>query len=221
MTVINSLYRTHYKVVAVALDRDGLAVSQHTTANTAMTLAGALASGGTYTAADGSNCRVGHLIGVYSSANIGTDIFTIVGTDPDGLAITETVTGVNNSTVFTTNYFYTVSSVTDNTTQASNNVEVGIGNTFATQRVPIEPRASGWKVGMGVEASGTFSATTQLTMSDIFDSSVTPTYIADTSFATKTATYFQDLNIVCTAIRLTTVSYSSTPTFYFHVIQNK
>lgn len=221
MTAIPSLYRIHYKVTTVALDRDGIAVSQHTVAATPMTLAGALTSGGKYTATDGQNCRVGHLVGVYSSANIAGDIFTIKGTDPDGLALTETVTGVNNSTVLTTNYFYTVTSVTCDTTEASNNVEVGITNTWATQRVGIEPRSNGARVGMGVEISGTTSVTAQLTMSDIFDSSVTPTYIADTTLATKTATFFQDLAVMCTAVRLIQVSSTNTPTVYFHVIQNK
>jgi hypothetical protein len=222
MTSLRSLYRQHLYVTGVALDRDGLAQSQHTTANTAMTLNGALASGGTYTAGDGSNTKVGHLIGVYSSANIASDVFTIVGTDPDGLALSETVTGVNNSTVFTTNYFYTVSSVTNDTTEGTNNVEVGIGNTFATQRIPVEPRASGFKVGMGVSAaSGTYNVSAQLTMDDIFDSTITPVYIADTTFASKSATFFSDLAVCVTAIRFIASSYSSTPSLTFHVIQNK
>lgn len=216
----NSLYRQHLYVTGVALDRDGLAASQHTTAATPLTLNGALASGGTYTAADGTNCKVGHLIGVYSSANIASDIFTIVGTDPDGLAISETVTGLNNSTVFSTKYFYTVSSVTSDTTEGSNNVEVGIGNTFATRRIPIEPRASNFAVALGVTATGTFSITSQHTMDDISDTSVTPSYIADTTFATKTATFYSLLSIPVTATRFIAVSYSSTPAFSFHVIQN-
>lgn len=221
MNVVPSLYRKHFKIVSVALDRDGLAQSQHTTASTALTLNGALSSGGSYTAGDGSNAKVGHLIGVYSSANISTMVFTIVGTDPNGIAQTETVTGVNNSTVFSTKYFYTVSSVTPDTTDAVNNVEVGIGNTWATERVRIEPRSGGNRIGMGVEGSGTYNVTVQLTMSDLNDDAVVPTYINDTSFASKTATYFQDLGVLCTGVRLISSSYSSTPTLYFHVIQNK
>lgn len=221
MSGFKSLYRQHLYVTAVALVRNGLAASQHTTATVAMTLNGSLASGGTYTAADGTNTKVGHLIGVYSSANIAADIFTIVGTDPDGLALTETVTGVNNSTVFTTNYFYTVSSVTSDTTEAVNNVEVGIGNTFCTKRIPVEPRQSGFAIALGVEATGTYSVTAQLSMSDINDPAITPTYIADTTLATKSATFFSALTFPVTAVRFIAVSYSSTPAFSFHVIQNK
>jgi hypothetical protein len=221
MTTLTSLYRKHFYMSPVALDRDGIATSQHTTANTAMTLDGALSSGGSYTAADGTNVKVGHLVGVYSSANIASDIFTIVGTDPDGLTLSETVTGVNNSTVFTTNYFYTVTSVKNDTTEASNNVEVGIGSTLATQRVPIEPRASGWEVGLGAKITGAASVTAQLTMDDIFDSTVTPVYIADTTFATKTATFYSKLGVLVSAVRLITNSYSSGATIGFHVLQNK
>lgn len=222
MTKLYSLYRQHLATTPVLLDRDGLAAAQNTVANTALTLAGALASGGTYTAGDGgSSGNVGHLIGVYSSANIAADVFTIVGTDPDGLALTETVTGVNASTVFTTKYFYTVSSVKNDTTEAVNQVEVGIGNTFATRRIPIEPRASGFDVGLGVTVTGTISVTVQLTMDDIFDPTVTPVYIADTTFATKTATFFSALGVLVTAVRFITNSYSSGATATFHVIQNK
>lgn len=219
-SIATSMYRKHLYVTGAALDRDGIATSQHTTAATPMTLNGALSSGGTYTAADSSNAKVGHLVGVYSSADIHTDIFTIVGTDPDGRAQTETVTGVNNTTVFTTKYFYTVTSVTNDTTEGTNNVEVGIGTTFATQMLPIEPRSSSYKVGMGVTATGTYSVTAQLTMDDIENLAVTPTYINDTTFATKTATFYSDLGIVVTAVRFIAVSYSATPAFAFHVIQN-
>lgn len=217
--VIKDAYRTHFKVVGVALDRDGLAAAQALTASTAMTLAGALTSGGTFTAGDGSNCRVGKLIGVYSGDNISTVVFTIVGTDPDGLALSETVTGVNASTVFTTKYFYTVTSVTPSDTSASL-VEVGQGTTFATQRIPVSHHTqNGFTMAIGVEATGTFSVTAQHTMTDLMDESVTPTYIADTSFATKTATYFQTQAILVTATRFIAVSYTGTPTFYFHAIQ--
>lgn len=220
MSVITSNYRKHFYVTGVALDRDGIATSQNVVANTAMTLDGTLSSGGTYTAGDGTNVKVGHLIGIYSSANIASDVFTIVGTDPDGLAQTETVTGVNAGTQFTTKYFYTVTSVKDDTTQAVNTVEVGIGTTFATQRVPIEGRAPGFEVGLGVTASGTYSVTAQVTMDDIYNSSVTPSYIADTTFAAKTATFYSRLGVFVTAVRFIAVSYSSTPAFSFHVLQN-
>jgi hypothetical protein len=217
-----TLYRKHLNVTTVGLDRDGLAASQHTTANVAMTLNGALSSGGTYTAGDGIDVRVGHLIGVYSSANISSDIFTIVGTDPDGIAQTETVTGVNASTVFTTKYFYTVTSVKNDTTEGTNNVEVGIGSTLATQRIPIEARSSGWKVGCGLTVpSGTISVTLQATMDDIYDSSVTPLYISDGTFATKTGTFFYDYPIVVTAVRFITASYTGAVSTTFHVLQNK
>ncbi len=223
MTAVQSNYNRHLYVTGASLDRDGIAQAQNTVANTAMTLNGTLSSGGSYTAGDGgTSCRVGHLIGVYSSANIASDVFTIVGTDPDGLALTETVTGVNNSTVFTTKYFYTVTSVKDDTTQAVNTVEVGIGTTFATQRIPVSYRGNYAGVqGYGVTATGTYSVTLQHTMDDIYDSSKTPSYIADTSFATKTATFYMGLAFPVTASRFIAVSYSSNPAFSFHVLQSQ
>lgn len=220
VNVVRDAYRAHYEVTGVALDRDGISVAQKTVTGVAFAITGALASGGTYTAGDGYRCKVGHLIGVYSSANIASKQFLVTGTDPDGLAVSEVVTGINNSTVFTTKYFYTVTSIIPDTTDAVNDVEVGIGTTFATQRVAITNKTNGGRIGMGVEGYGTFNVTAQLTMTDLNDVDETPQYVADTSFAAKTAPYFQDLGVLCTAVRLIANSYSSGMTTIFHVIQS-
>lgn len=221
MTSLKSLYRQHLSVTLADEDRDGISLAQTRTGAGVLLINGALASGGVYTAADGgSSVKVGHQVSVYSSGNLSSVNFTIVGTDPDGLALSETIAGPDNSTVETSNYFYTVTSVSTSNTIGTN-AEVGIVDEVATQRVPIEPRSSGFKVGLGQTITGAVSTSAQLTMDDIYNSSVTPVYIADTTFATKSATFFSDLGIVVTAVRFVTNSYSSGATAVFHVIQNK
>lgn len=214
-----SLYEQHYAVTVVAEDRDGIATAQQRVGAGVLVLDGALTSGGVYTAADSSTAKVGHQVSAYSAGNISTVVFTIVGTDPDGYALSETVTGVSNSTVETTNYFYTVTSVSSSATVGSD-VEIGIVDEIQTQVVPIEARASGYKVGLGSKITGTVSVTAVVTMDDLA-SSTPPVFIADTTFATKTATFYSDLNVLVTAVALRTNSYSSGATFTFDVLQNK
>lgn len=220
MTIVNSLYRHHSTITLATEDRDGIATAQTTAGAGNLTLAGALTSGGVYTAGDGSGVSVGHQVSAYCAGDINTVVFTVTGTDPDGLAQTDTITGVNASTVETTKYFKTVTQVAASAT-CGTNVEIGIVDEIATQRIPIEPRTTNFSVGMGCDITGTASVTVQLTMDNLYDPDTTPNYIADTTFATKTSTFFSQLGVLCSAVRLVTNSYSTSAVLNFHVIQNK
>lgn len=99
-----------------SLDRDGIAASQHTVAATGLTLNGAL----------GTTLDYARIVGIYSSANLSAIGFTIVGTNAHGEAQSETVaTGPNNSTVVSTKLYKTITSVTPDTTDGVNFVEIG------------------------------------------------------------------------------------------------
>lgn len=226
MPSVPSLYRQHFYVTCADEDRDGIAAAQQRVGAGTLTLNGALVSGGVYTASDGtadtagSTVKVGHQVSIYSAGNLSGVTFTVIGTDPDGHALSEAITGPNNTTVESTNYFRTVTSVSTSGTIASD-AEVGIVDEIATQRVLIEPRAASYAPGIGVHISGTASLTAQVSMSDPYDSAVTPVYIADTTLASKTATFYSQLAVTVAAVRVVTNSYSSGATFEFHVIQNK
>lgn len=216
-----SLYTKHQTITVAAEDRDGIALAQTTAGAANLVLNGILSSGGVYTATDGgSTVKVGHQVSIYSGADINTVTFTIYGTDPDGVSITDTVTGVNAGAVETTKYFYTVTRVATSAIVGSN-VEVGIVDEIATARIPITGSDSGFEVGMGITVTGTVSVSAQLTMDDIWDSTVVPAYIADATLATKTATFYSRLAVLVTAVRLVFHSYSSGAVVVFHVIQNK
>lgn len=226
MASLTSLYRQHFYVTCVTVTATGIATLQTRSGAGVLVLDGALSSGGVYTAADGTvdsagnTVKVGHKISLTSTVDLSGLTFTVVGIDSDGYAVTETITGPNNATVKSTNYFYKVTSVSSSGT-VTTGVSVGISNELATQRVLIEPRTSGFSPGMGVHVSGTVSLTAQVSMSDPYSSNVIPSYIADTTLATKTAAFYSQLGVTVAAVRCVTNSYSTGATFEFHVIQNK
>ena len=91
---------------AIVLDRDGIALSQTPGAAGPLTLNGAGVVAGVATLSPPRP------VSVYSAANILARVFTVTGTDRSGAAITDTVTGINNSTVSTLKIFETVISIT-------------------------------------------------------------------------------------------------------------
>lgn len=103
-----------------ALDADSVCQSQSAGAAGNLTINGAKASNGvaTFSAA--------RLITVASSSNLATLTFTITGTDINGSALVEVVTGVNNNTVTTTGYFKTITQVAISGSTGGGNVTVGM-----------------------------------------------------------------------------------------------
>ena len=100
---------------AIQADEDGLVDNESTAINSNFTIDGVLAS----QASTGLNS----FISISSASNNSSVTFTITGTDIDGNAQTETITGVNNNTVTGTKLFKTVSQISnDNNTY---NVNVG------------------------------------------------------------------------------------------------
>ena len=108
--VSNSLAR--YFQEPTAADTDGICASQTTSAAANLTLNGALTAtingnsvyapsvSGTAATADGAWARK---IGITSDGNDSGITFTITGTDVNGKALSETVTGPNSTTVYSTN----------------------------------------------------------------------------------------------------------------------
>jgi hypothetical protein len=103
-----------------ALDADSVCQSQSAGAAGNLTINGAKASGGvaTFSAA--------RQITVASSDNLATLTFTITGTDINGSALVEVVTGVNNNTVTTAGYFKTITQVAISGSTGGDDVTVGM-----------------------------------------------------------------------------------------------
>ena len=108
--VLNSLVR--YFQEPTALDADGICASQTRTGAGNLTLNGALTAtingnsvyapsvSGTAATADGAWARK---IGITSDGNDSTVTYTIYGTDVNGKALSEAVTGPNSTVVYSTN----------------------------------------------------------------------------------------------------------------------
>jgi hypothetical protein len=97
-------------------------------------MTGAGVAGGVYTAGfDG-----GRKITVYSTGNLSALTFTITGTDKDGAAQTNDITGPNNGTTTGTKYFQTVTQVAVGATVGTN-VEIG----FSASLVVFDPSKRG------------------------------------------------------------------------------
>ena len=89
-----------------ALDADGISEAAGVSANAALPLDGALVSGGSVTNASGRQ------VTILSAGNDSSKSFNIVGTDVNGAALTENLTGANAGTATSTGYFKTIASIT-------------------------------------------------------------------------------------------------------------
>ena len=105
----------------VALDADGISTAAAVGNNAALTIGGALASGGSVTNASGRQ------VTILSAGNDSSKSFTVVGTDVNGSALTESVTGANAGTATSSGYFKTITSITAVGNPAGN-VSAGINN---------------------------------------------------------------------------------------------
>lgn len=87
-------------------DRDGIVTAIVTPAAGAITLNGALVASGIATLSGNRK------IVIYSTGNESGRIFTVVGQNAAGTAVTENITGPNGTSVYSSNAFKTVTSVT-------------------------------------------------------------------------------------------------------------
>jgi len=90
----------------VALDADGISAAASVGNNAALTIGGALASGGSCT------FDAGRVVTILSAGNDPAISFTVVGTDVNGDSQTESITGANAGTATGSAYFKTVASIT-------------------------------------------------------------------------------------------------------------
>jgi|TARA_R100000093_G_C1931633_1_gene68916 hypothetical protein len=143
-------------------DADGICASQTPSASgeQSLTIAGALASGGSVT------LNQGHLIQVTAAGNETGRDFTITGTDYRGNTISEVVEDPNAGAVSTTKYFKTVTSVTvdDDTAGA---ITVGVNGQSSSNTIPLDRYQTPFNVGIGIDISNTLTYTVQHTFDNV------------------------------------------------------
>lgn len=167
-----SLIKTIEYTIA-ATDDDSIATAQTTSGAANLVLNGAGVSGGIWKLSDKTTRRVT----MFSSGNISTVVFTITGKLlPGGVDVTDTITGINNSTGTSTQYFYSVSNIAASAIVGTN-VIAGFGQAAAT--LPLLPqnytfdRAS---VSVEIVSGSTATVTLQQTFTDILGLGQTSSY---------------------------------------------
>lgn len=204
------------------LDADGISANT-SSAGTSVALDGVLVSGGVFTSSDG----LGRIITIGDSdTDTQSDVtFTIVGTDTNDDAISDTITGPGSgATVVSTKFFKTVSSITVSAAQGgTEKVNVGTINTTlsaVSEVVPLNFYSRDAAV-VSVDIGGTINFTIQQTFDSILevkDSSGNISWEDVTALASKTADTTAQVSLGAKAIRLKINTYSAAATAQVHVI---
>ena len=147
-------------------------------------------------------------LSIDSSGNDVGITFTVVGTDADGRAISEVVTGGNTAAVESALYFKTVTSITASGAAAAN-VTIGTVDEFVSNTIPLNHHAS-VAATVSIEAvTGTINFSLEETFSDIWD---TATYVftaAPAALSAITAVAHENLDIHVSGIRFKANSYTT------------
>lgn len=137
---------------------------------------------------------------------------TLVGTDADGKAQTEVVTGPGSSaTVESTKYFKTLTSATPSATIGADTFDIGWVDEIAGTVIPLNHRSDS-AATIAVDITGTIDFTVQQTFDNIYSSLVASQdaqWFSITALAAKTADTVGSASIGATAIRFIVNSYSS------------
>ena len=194
------MLRKKIDIDPVDVDADGIASSQNPSEAGDLTLDGALASGGTAT------LDYARRISITSDANDSGRTFTVTGTDSDGKALTEAVTGPNAGTVESTKYFATITSIAIDAASAGN-ITVGTVDEIKSITYPLDRRSDS-VASIGVYVTGTIDFTVQETFDDVQEGSQQALYF-DTAIADKTASITGSATEGATALQVVVNSYSS------------
>ena len=92
-------------ITAAAIDADGISVAAAVGNNANLVLGGALTSGGAVTFDEPRN------ITILSAGDDSSKSFTVTGTDEQGDAVTESITGANADTATGSTFFTTISQI--------------------------------------------------------------------------------------------------------------
>lgn len=133
----------------VTLDADGISTSQTPAAGGAqnLTITGALASGGSVTLSTPSH------VTITSVADESSRTFTVTGTDRDGVALTEAITGANAGTAVGTKNFLTITQIqVDNDTTGA--VTAGVDGSLEGAWIPLDMYAGKLSVRCEISSGG-------------------------------------------------------------------
>jgi hypothetical protein len=195
---------------ALSDDADGFAQTQTPLAAGNLTLNGALVSGGVGVAA------AGQLVTITSVGNDSAKTFTVTGLDPDGTAITETITGANATTATGSRYFKSVSQIAVSAATADA-VTAGVlkasGGVSPTLEVSVGEDGSDYSPALFADiGAGTYTVEmTPDVATETYAAGYTnsASWIAITEFSAKTADVAALLTIPCHGLRMKVTTHTS------------
>ena len=133
---------------------------------------------------------------------------TLVGTDANGKALTEVVTGpAGSATVESTGYFKTITSATPSATIGADTFDIGWVDEVASVTYPID-YLSPYACNIHVDVTGTIDFTVQQTFADVL-AGTAAVWTSISALASKTADTTSTAAVGATAIRVIVNSYSS------------
>lgn len=136
--------------------------------------------------------------------------FVIVGTNRNGNALTQTITGANGAAATTTQDFKTVTSITPSGSVAST-VTAGTSGVGSSQWYSADTFSNPFNLGIGVVVTGTINFTVEYTYDNVNSpyTATFPTVFSITALASKSANTDSSLTIPVAAVRLTQNSFTS------------
>src|SRR3990167_17075 len=148
-----------------------------------------------------------------SSTDYSGQTFTAVGTDADGNALSEAITGPTGSaTVESSGYFKTLTTITASGAGISTDTfDVGWVDEVASKTYPID-RMSDYQCNIQVDVTGTIDFTVQELWANVYDYAKpqqTGPWLNISALAAKTADTASQATRGATAIRILINSYSS------------
>jgi len=206
----------------IDVDPNGIAENQTTGGAANLSLDGALCdlgTAGTFDISDAgySSGISGVRIAIDSAGDINTITFTVTGTDENGVAVTENITGVTTTAVESTTYFKTISQIAADGAVTSN-VFVGPVDEIITRTIPINRHDTEGCTVAVTGLVGTCQFDIDETFSDMRTAHSTHQWIVNQS--NKTADQATNLTLNATATRLKFDSYSSGAELQFAVLSD-
>ena len=174
--------------------------------------AGALTLNGANVVAGVAVFNAAYLVTVTSTGNDSTRTYIITGTNSSGVAMTETVTGPNTTTISTTRYFKTVTDVSVAGGGTVGTIRVGFGTAGVAPPLPLDIHGRP-DVSLQVVVSGTVTWTIQQTLDSVWDIA-NPTWFShpDSNMVAQTVNRQGNYAYVPAAVRLQITSGTGTAT---------
>ena len=187
-----------------AADTTGAVTAETPVDGVDLTLDGTFASGGVVTFPEATS------VDFTSTSDLSDTLFTVIGTDANGLPQSEDITGPNNDTVSTTKLFKTITAISVATTQTYTTETVDVGNpdtpSFGTGAWwPLDIYVPNQVTTISVnELSGSITYSVEYTNEDPFDTSITQLAVAHpaAAFASATSSQTHSTTVLMRAVRV-------------------